>query len=114
MVMTLREIQTPASSMESSQVAGIIASLGAAAIAWVKFQRAVSNRPLFENGERDAVRKALSIIMAANKDNRERIDRLEFAQDTINRENDREHDRLHLEIRSLKLQMKELLDAQVS
>ncbi len=96
--------------MELGQVGGIIGTSVAALVAWFKYARAVKERPIFINGEREAVRKALSLLGAASADYRMRLDALELASE----EGRREHNRLHDQIRELRIQINRLRDQQTN
>ena len=96
--------------MELAQIGGIVGTGAAAIVAWVRYQRAVKARPIFENGERIAVQRAISLIAKDNADNRARIDQLELES----AEGQREHLRLENRVRSLQLQIARLRDEQSS
>ena len=96
--------------MDLTQVGGIIGTGAAALVAWFRYQKAVRGRPIFENGEKAAVREALRLIGADNENNRDRIDAIEREL----RLHRREHANLLDQTRELRIELNRLRDEQAS
>jgi predicted nucleic acid-binding Zn-ribbon protein len=98
-------------NLDPTAIGGAIAFL-AAAVAGFKKYSAVreKERPIFENGEREAVRRALSLLGAASTDYRERIAKLEIESE----EGRREHARLTDRIADLERRVTQLRNKQAS